>query len=45
MCTKIKDGLFIGDFESSQDIEFIETNKVTYIMNCAALECPNARAL
>ena len=21
MCTKIKDGLFIGDFESSQDID------------------------
>ena len=27
MCTKIKDGLFVGDFESSQDLDFLETNK------------------
>lgn len=34
--TKIKDGVFLGDIESSQDAEFIELNKITRIINCAA---------
>ena len=32
---KIKDGLFIGDEFSAQDLEFIVANKVTHIINCA----------
>ena len=32
---KIKDGLFIGDEFSAQDLEFIVANKVTHIVNCA----------
>ncbi|CAM9492393.1 unnamed protein product, partial [Choristocarpus tenellus] len=41
MATKIKDGLFIGDAEASQDPEFIELNKVTYVINCAGRQLPN----
>ncbi|CAM9133887.1 unnamed protein product [Hapterophycus canaliculatus] len=41
MATKIKDGLFIGDAEASQDPEFIELNKITFVINCAGRELPN----
>lgn len=41
MATKIKDGLFIGDAEASQDPEFIELNKITFVINCAGREMPN----
>lgn len=33
---KVKDGLFIGDEFAAQDLEFIVTNKVRNIINCAA---------
>ena len=36
MVTKVKDGLFLGDLESSQDPEFIELNKINRIINCAS---------
>jgi hypothetical protein len=32
---KIKDGLFIGDEFASKDLEFVVSNKVTHIINCA----------
>lgn len=38
---KIKDGLFIGDEFSAQDLEFVVSSKVTHIINCAAGELPN----
>ena len=47
---KIKDGLFIGDEFSAQvrclaptyqDLEFVATNKVTHVINCAGLQIPN----
>ena len=41
MATKIKDGLFIGDAEASQDPEFIELNKVMFVINCAGRQLPN----
>lgn len=41
MATKIKDGLFIGDAEASQDPEFIELNKITFVINCAGHQLPN----
>ena len=41
MATKITDGIFIGDAEASQDPEFIELNKITYVINCAGRELPN----
>lgn len=41
MATKIKDGLFIGDAEASQDPEFIELNKITFVINCAGRQLPN----
>jgi len=41
MACKIYDGLFIGDAESSQDSEFIELNKISYIINCAGRQLPN----
>ena len=41
MTTKLKDGLFIGDGESSQNLEFLETNHMTWIINCAGRQLPN----
>lgn len=41
MATKINDGLFIGDAEASQDPEFIELNKITFVINCAGRQLPN----
>ena len=41
MATKIKDGLFVGDAEASQDPEFIELNKITFVINCAGRQLPN----
>lgn len=41
MATKIKDGLFIGDAEASQDPEFIELNKIMFVINCAGRQLPN----
>ena len=38
---KIKDGLFIGDEFSSQDLEFIVANKVTHIVNCSGSQVKN----
>lgn len=38
---KIKDGLFIGDECAAQDLEFVVTNKVTRIINCAGKQIPN----
>ncbi|CAK55778.1 unnamed protein product (macronuclear) [Paramecium tetraurelia] len=38
---KIKDGLFLGDQFASQDLEFIVTNKVSRIVNCACKQIPN----
>jgi hypothetical protein len=32
---KIKDGLFLGDEYAAQDLEFVVTNKVSRIINCA----------
>jgi hypothetical protein len=28
MATKIKDGVFVGDAEAAQDVDFLEANKV-----------------
>eukprot|EP00762_Andalucia_godoyi_P000076 ANDGO_02379.mRNA.1 hypothetical protein (macronuclear) len=39
---KIKDGLFIGNAEASRDIEFLSNNKISHLINCAALEVPNS---
>lgn len=41
MATKIKDGLFVGDADASQDADFIELNKITYVINCAGRQLPN----
>lgn len=42
MAAKLKDGLFLGDFETAQDLEFIIANKITRIINCAGREISNA---
>jgi protein-tyrosine phosphatase len=39
--TKIKDGLFIGNTETGEDIEFLSNNKLSHIINCAATEQSN----
>ena len=41
MAAKLKDGLFIGDLESSQDPEFLELNKISNLVNVAGRECEN----
>ena len=38
---KVKDGLFIGDEFSAQDLEFVVANKVTHIVNCASTQVAN----
>jgi protein-tyrosine phosphatase len=38
---KIKDGLFLGDIYSAQDLEFVVNNKVSHIINCASKQIPN----
>lgn len=35
---KIYDGLFIGDKDSSQDLDFLVSSKVSHIINCASGE-------
>ena len=42
MATKVKDGLFLGDAETSQDIDFLVSNKVTHIINCCGTRVPNS---
>ena len=44
MAAKIKDGLFIGDAETSQDPEFLELNKITNLVNLAGGEISNVWA-
>mmetsp|Transcript_3537 Transcript_3537/g.13528 ORF Transcript_3537/g.13528 Transcript_3537/m.13528 type:complete len:693 (-) Transcript_3537:210-2288(-) len=41
LAVRVIDGLFIGNAISSQDDEFLFSNKVTHIVNCAALDVPN----
>jgi protein-tyrosine phosphatase len=41
MAAKIMDGLFICEAESSQDPEFLEQNKITFLINCAGKQIPN----
>jgi hypothetical protein len=35
---KIKDGLFIGDGQAPNQLDFLLTNKIGTIINCAASE-------
>lgn len=39
--TKIMDGIFVSGVDASQDIEFITAHKITGIINCAGIECPD----
>ena len=42
MAAKLKDGLFLGDHETSQDLDFILANKITHIICCAGRELSNS---
>lgn len=42
MAAKLKDGLFLGDFEAAQDLDFVLANKITHVINCAGREVANA---
>jgi len=44
MAAKIKDALFIGDAETASDPEFIELNKISYLINCSGKELSNTWA-
>ncbi|CAD8103986.1 unnamed protein product [Paramecium sonneborni] len=39
--TRIIDGLYIGDQSAAHDLEFLITNKITKIINCAGKQIPN----
>ena len=38
---KIKDGIFLGDQYSPQDLEFLAVNKISHIVNCAGRQLQN----
>jgi hypothetical protein len=40
--SKIVDGIFIGNKEAAQDFDFIMSNKISSIVNCAGSTVPNA---
>ncbi|CAD8120649.1 unnamed protein product [Paramecium sonneborni] len=39
--TRIIDGLYIGNQSTAHDLEFLITNKITKIINCAGKQIPN----
>ena len=41
MAGKIKDGLFIGDEDTSKDPEFLDLNKISNLVNLAGKDCSN----
>ncbi|GBG30667.1 Dual specificity protein phosphatase [Hondaea fermentalgiana] len=41
MAARVVDGLFVGDALSSMDVNFLVANKITRVINCAALELEN----
>jgi len=41
MAAKLKDGLFLGDAEAAQDIDFLAANKILKIINCSGRQAPN----
>lgn len=41
MAAKLKEGLFLGDYEAASDQEFLGANKITRIINCAGREVSN----
>jgi len=38
---KLKDGLFVGDEHAGKDLDFIQVNKITHIVNCAGKQVHN----
>ena len=41
LAVRIKDGIFIGNAAASRDAAFISMNKITHVINCAAIEAGN----
>jgi protein-tyrosine phosphatase len=41
LAVRVMDGLFVGNAIAAQDDEFLFSNKVTHIVNCAGLEAAN----
>ena len=44
MASKLRDGLFIGDAETSTDPEFLELNKISNLVNLSGRDIPNVWA-
>lgn len=44
IATKIMDGLFVGSQEASHDMTFMQSNKITRIINCVGQSAPNLMA-
>jgi len=40
-CAKLREALFLGDFEAAHDLEFIIANKISRVINCAGRELTN----
>ena len=41
MASKVLDGLFVGDAESSLDLDFLSLNKISSIVNTTGGQVPN----
>lgn len=41
MAVRVMDGLFVGNAMAAQDDDFLFSNKVSHIVNCAGLEAAN----
>ncbi|RNF15264.1 putative dual specificity protein phosphatase [Trypanosoma conorhini] len=41
IAVRVKDGIFVGNAIAAQDLDFIEMNKITHIINCAGGELPD----
>ncbi|KAK2944758.1 hypothetical protein BLNAU_20291 [Blattamonas nauphoetae] len=39
--SKFKDGMFVGTYEASMSEDFITSNKITHVINCAGSHVPN----
>ncbi|KAA6385743.1 MAG: putative dual specificity phosphatase domain protein [Streblomastix strix] len=39
--SKVRDGLFIGTYEAAASEEFITSNRITHVVNCAGSHVPN----
>lgn len=37
---KVRESVFLGDYSVADDLEFLQTNKINYLINCNSMENP-----